>query len=307
MKTNYFLIIAISVFISAPQAVFAAANRSAFETDSAGKQKADDKVQSQNVFEEQRDLSRANSERAMSEYEAQQARLDAELEKRRFREIQNELSLQNGNSEIFKLEEDKENEPNSRAEITKNEQTAGKRKAEIAKKTKELAEKKAQLEKQIKKSKFKPSPLDGEEITQNAAKPDNEISDAELEKNVTQSEERRMNPALFRAVIPADFFVKNGYELTKKAKDEIAKYAAQIKKLQYRKITVEGHSDSLETPLEAKRTSRLRAKAVYDELIENEIDASQTQYVGLADRIREETNKTKKGRFANRRTEIFVE
>jgi flagellar motor protein MotB len=116
-----------------------------------------------------------------------------------------------------------------------------------------------------------------------------------------------MNPVLFKLIIPADSFSKKEYELTKDAKDEIKKCAAQIKKLSYRKITVEGHCDSFETQYEAKKSSRLRAKAVYDELIENGINPDKTQYVGLADKIREETNKTKKGRLAIRRTEIFVE
>jgi outer membrane protein OmpA-like peptidoglycan-associated protein len=243
---------------------------------------------------------------ALSEYEAQQARFEAEIEKRKTQEREKIRIAHDKSGESFD-EIDVQDELMKKAELEK-------RRAEIERKTRDLEEKKAivrkrkeQIKSRIGKGNFVPQEANGEEIMETPAQKEEEISDDELEIKATESEERRMNPVLLRFVLPADYFSKKGYGLTQSAKNEIKKYASQIKKLDYRKITVEGHSDSLEDAAEAKKLSRLRAKAVYDELIENEISVYKSEYVGLSDKIREETNETKKGRRANRRTEIFVE
>jgi len=315
-KIKYFIVAAfISVFMILPTSVFAASGGTSFEADTTIKPKPEEKPEYQNLSEEQRDLNRLKSEKsAITEYEAQQARLDAELEKRKAQEAQ-KIKM----SQVQNFEQ----EQRPPVERAKTSQELEKRKTELERKIRELEERKAvvrekktQLETQMEKQKFKPQPFEGEEITQIPVKQyggnsvnatDAEISDAELEAKATESEERRMNILLLKLTVSEDFFVKDGYEFTQSAKNEIKKYAEQIKKLNYRKITVEGHSDSFEAPQQAKKSSRLRAKSVYDELIKNGISADKAQYVGLADKIREETNKTKKGRLANRRTEIFVE
>jgi len=317
-KVNYFVIIAvISIFMNASATMFAAPAKGSFDADTTIKPKPEEKSEDQNLSEEQRTLNRLRSEKsALAEYEAQQARLEAELEKRRAQEAQKIRMARDQSPEPF-------GEVRVPAERSKNEQELERKKAELERKIKELEERKAvmrerkaQLEIQKEKNKFNPKPLDGEEIMKAPQKEHKEpyaktvieeVSDAELERLMTESEERRMNPILLKLTASEDFFIKDGYDLTPDAKDEIRKYASQIKKLEYQKITVEGHTDSFETLLQAKKSSRLRAKSVYDELIRNGVPADKMQYVGLADKIREESNKTKKGRFANRRTEIFVE
>jgi outer membrane protein OmpA-like peptidoglycan-associated protein len=134
-----------------------------------------------------------------------------------------------------------------------------------------------------------------------------EISDEELDQKITESEERRMNPVLMKFNFPVEIFNENSYSLTPDGIKEIKLCAGEILKSNYSKVVVEGHTDSSESAADAKKSSRLRAYAVYNELLKNGIDPSRIEYSGLSYKIRADANKTKKGRMANRRTEVFVE
>jgi autotransporter-associated beta strand protein len=127
------------------------------------------------------------------------------------------------------------------------------------------------------------------------------------EEDIKESNERRANPEIKSYKLSVANFNTNSYELKPEAKEIIRGQAEEIKGYEYKKITVEGHTDAtgndeINDPLSAKR-----ARAVYDEFIINGIPVYKMRYIGFGSRLPIETNKTKEGRAANRRVEIFVE
>jgi outer membrane protein OmpA-like peptidoglycan-associated protein len=98
-------------------------------------------------------------------------------------------------------------------------------------------------------------------------------------------------------------FNKNSSKLSASAKSSIKKIAKNLKKMDFDKVTVEGHGDNKSK----KILSRKRANAVYLELIKQGIPASKITYVNYAYLMPIASNKTAKGRNLNNRVEIFVE
>lgn len=96
-------------------------------------------------------------------------------------------------------------------------------------------------------------------------------------------------------------------ELNAAAKKEIAKEAGEIKKIEYRRIIIEGHTDSTGSEEINKKLSEARAKAVYDEFVLNGIPGEKMIYAGFGSDTPRYTNDTAQGRADNRRVEIFVE
>jgi len=138
------------------------------------------------------------------------------------------------------------------------------------------------------------------------AKITTEISDEDLAKQKAEAEERRKRPML-KTYTLTTHFKTNSYFLTDELKEQIKGIAQELKNYDYKRITIEGHTDSTGTKERNKKLSRQRARSVYDEFIKNGAEKSRMGYAGFADTMSVESNKTKEGRAANRRTEIFVE
>jgi predicted outer membrane repeat protein len=121
------------------------------------------------------------------------------------------------------------------------------------------------------------------------------------------SQERRHKPIIkpYRANIAN--FASNKFNLSKEGKEAIKKRTNEIKKYDYRKITVEGHADIIGTDKINDELSRKRAISVYKEFLLNGISAEKINYIGFGSRMPIESNKTKAGRAANRRVGIIVE
>ena len=95
--------------------------------------------------------------------------------------------------------------------------------------------------------------------------------------------------------------------MSEEGKEEIRKRAREIRQKGYKKITVEGHTDATGAEEINARLSLKRAKAVYRELLLSGLSARKMSYMGFGSRMPIESNETKTGRAANRRTEIYVE
>jgi outer membrane protein OmpA-like peptidoglycan-associated protein len=130
-----------------------------------------------------------------------------------------------------------------------------------------------------------------------------EITQAQL----NAAQERRQKPIIKSYKINIANFESNEYNLTAKAKEIIKSQAKEISEFEYKKITIEGHADITGTDAINDKLSRERARSVYKEFLLNGIPAEKTNYIGFGSRIPIDSNKTKSGRAANRRTEIFVE
>jgi outer membrane protein OmpA-like peptidoglycan-associated protein len=138
------------------------------------------------------------------------------------------------------------------------------------------------------------------------AKITQEISDADLAKQKAEAEERRKRPMLKTYTLIAHFKT-NSYFLNAEDKAQIKKIGEELKDYDYKKMTIEGHTDSTGTKEINKRLSRQRARSVYDEFIKAGVPAEKMSYQGFAATMPVQSNSTAAGRAANRRTEIFVE
>ncbi|MDR2191376.1 MAG: autotransporter domain-containing protein [Endomicrobium sp.] len=127
------------------------------------------------------------------------------------------------------------------------------------------------------------------------------------EKKLEQAQERREKPIIKSYRLNIANFRTNEYDLTKEAQETIKSQAKEIREYDYKKITIEGHTDSTGTDEINIKLSRNRAEVVYKEFLLNGIPVEKIGFIGFAATIPIDTNKTKEGRAANRRTEIFVE
>ena len=133
-----------------------------------------------------------------------------------------------------------------------------------------------------------------------------EISDAQLVKEKEEAEKRRKREVIKAFNVTLNF-KSNSYFLTRESKEGLEEIAKDIQEHEYNKITIEGHTDSTGTKELNKRLSRQRARSVYDEFEKVGLDKDKMTYTGFAYEMPIKSNKTKEGRAANRRTEIFVE
>jgi len=138
------------------------------------------------------------------------------------------------------------------------------------------------------------------------AKITKEISDEDLAKQKAEAEERRKRPMLKTYSLTTNFRI-NSYFLSEEFKEQIKAIVNDLKKYEYKKITIEGHTDSTGSKELNKKLSRQRARSVYDEFIKAGVSKEKINYAGFADSMPIKSNKTKEGRSANRRTEIFIE
>jgi outer membrane protein OmpA-like peptidoglycan-associated protein/uncharacterized protein YhjY with autotransporter beta-barrel domain len=133
-----------------------------------------------------------------------------------------------------------------------------------------------------------------------------EISDDDMEKQKAEAQERRKRKMLKTYTLTANF-KPNSYFLTDEFKDQLKEIVVDLKDYDYKKITIEGHTDSTGSKELNKKLSRQRARSVHDELVKTGIPSEKISYAGFADTMPIKSNNTKEGRAVNRRTEIFIE
>ncbi len=72
------------------------------------------------------------------------------------------------------------------------------------------------------------------------------------------------------------------------------------------RIAINGHTDNVGSPSKNMVLSDNRAKAVYDQLLEEGVHASRLSFKGLGETRPVTSNSTAKGRSMNRRTEFVI-
>ncbi|MDR3243740.1 MAG: autotransporter domain-containing protein, partial [Elusimicrobiota bacterium] len=136
---------------------------------------------------------------------------------------------------------------------------------------------------------------------------DRDITPEELSAKKQEAISRREG-RIIKSFILKNTFPSSVYRInTDAAKKEIEEIADFVKKHQYKKVTIEGHTDSSGSEIINQRLSRMRARSVYEELFKNGIDATRMEYIGFGSALPAATNKTVIGKDKNRRVEIFVE
>ncbi|MDR1942424.1 MAG: OmpA family protein [Endomicrobium sp.] len=126
-------------------------------------------------------------------------------------------------------------------------------------------------------------------------------------KEIADAKARRKKKMIQSFSINAANFKTSKFELTQTAKENIKRQVKNIKKYNYKKITIEGHADATGKRAMNLLLSKRRARAVYKEFLSNGIPASKMEYVGFGESMPVASNKTAAGRALNRRTEVFVE
>ncbi|MDR1195381.1 MAG: autotransporter domain-containing protein [Endomicrobium sp.] len=125
--------------------------------------------------------------------------------------------------------------------------------------------------------------------------------------SVRKAEERRNNSDTGTLKFNAAVFDVNDITLTAEAEKILKNIADELKKYEYSRIIVEGHTDNVGTHETNLTLSKQRAIAVRDKLVEYGIPEDKINYTGLGATMPVQTNVTEEGRIANRRTIIFVE
>jgi predicted outer membrane repeat protein len=126
-------------------------------------------------------------------------------------------------------------------------------------------------------------------------------------EKIEKGKERREKPMIKKYRLNVANFAINEYSLRKEAKKIIEEEAKEIRKYEYKMITVEGHSDNVGDKEVNERISRKRAESVYREFLLNGIPTGKIGFIGYGFEFPMESNASKEGRAANRRTEIYVE
>lgn len=109
-----------------------------------------------------------------------------------------------------------------------------------------------------------------------------------------------------KVVLNNVFFDVDKFELKEESKVELAKLVGLLKANPKMEIELGGHTDNTGSREKNTALSSNRAKAVYQYLISNGIEATRLSYKGYADLQPIADNKTEEGRKQNRRTEFKV-
>jgi len=109
-----------------------------------------------------------------------------------------------------------------------------------------------------------------------------------------------------KVVLNNVFFDVDKFELKEESKVELAKLVGLLKANPKMEIELGGHTDNTGSREKNTALSSNRAKAVYQYLFSNGIEATRLSYKGYADLQPIADNKTEEGRKQNRRTEFKV-
>lgn len=109
-----------------------------------------------------------------------------------------------------------------------------------------------------------------------------------------------------KVILKNVFFDTDKFNLKGESKSELNKLIALLKKQATLKIEIGGHTDNTGNKKANQVLSQNRAKAVYQYLIDNGIEASRLSFKGYGDTKPIADNKTEEGRSQNRRTEFTI-
>ncbi|MDO9255155.1 MAG: OmpA family protein [Bacteroidales bacterium] len=109
-----------------------------------------------------------------------------------------------------------------------------------------------------------------------------------------------------KVVLRNIFFETDKYELLSDSKSELEKLISFLSKNTGLHIEIGGHTDNEGSDTHNMTLSMNRAKAVYDYLIANGINADKLSFKGYGETVPIEKNDTPEGRANNRRTEFKV-
>jgi outer membrane protein OmpA-like peptidoglycan-associated protein len=101
-------------------------------------------------------------------------------------------------------------------------------------------------------------------------------------------------------------FTTGKYELLPIAKQKLDEVAKALQAQGFKKIVIEGHTDSRGTVQDNEQLSQRRAQSVKDHLVTRGLESQKIQAVGLAATRPLDTNDTPEGRANNRRVELIV-
>lgn len=201
-----------------------------------------------------------------------------EQEKRERKELQKKLE---------KLEE-------SRANMTREELEAAR--AELEKKEGQLAAQAADLNKTA-------AELEAERKLRVAAEKKLSAALASLSEIGNIKEEKR---GVVITLSGSVLFASGKYQLLEIAKEKLTEVATALKDQGYKKIIVEGHTDSAGSESANESLSLKRANAVREHLVSHGIDGAKISAVGKGESTPVATNDTPDGRANNRRVELVV-
>lgn len=101
-------------------------------------------------------------------------------------------------------------------------------------------------------------------------------------------------------------FAYNSDQIAAESKTQLKKTAQALKKYPNNKVRVAGYTDSLGDPNYNLDLSQRRAKAVAMELVKEGVPAENVSFIGYGASRFIATNKTREGRYKNRRVELEV-
>jgi len=101
-------------------------------------------------------------------------------------------------------------------------------------------------------------------------------------------------------------FTTGKYELLPIAKSKLDEVAKALQEQGFKKIVIEGHTDSRGKASDNDTLSERRATSVKDHLVSQGLEAGKIQAVGLGSTRPLDTNDTPEGRANNRRVELIV-
>ncbi|WP_424244158.1 outer membrane protein OmpA-like peptidoglycan-associated protein [Elusimicrobium posterum] len=120
--------------------------------------------------------------------------------------------------------------------------------------------------------------------------------------DVTRNADGSINVTLKNDIL----FATGSAELSADAKTNIANLGKVLKKYPENIIVVQGHTDSTGTAAFNLDLSQKRAKAVYDELLKNNVKTYSIAYTGYGQTAPIASNSTTDGRSKNRRVELAI-
>jgi outer membrane protein OmpA-like peptidoglycan-associated protein len=109
------------------------------------------------------------------------------------------------------------------------------------------------------------------------------------------------------AILPEIYFATDSAEITPESEKRLERCWSAIQTSPYKKIVIEGHTDSTHTQEYNLELSRRRALAVAEWLIEQGLDANQVETRAYGESRPVADNKTEAGRALNRRVDILLQ
>ena len=116
----------------------------------------------------------------------------------------------------------------------------------------------------------------------------------------------RQSPTVNPIILKNVFFETAKADLKRESQTELNKLRLLMKENPTMRIEIRGHTDNVGNDTENQILSQRRAKAVYDYLLQNGIEATRLTYKGFGKSQPIESNDTEQGRATNRRTEFLI-